>query len=133
MPYMQYDNWHVEALQQELGADEATVFRSSPYGGIFRTVDQLRIMRHIIDQQLNVQSCKDKQIIMGLFNSHSKQALIDFQSNWAALLDSSTWGSILFNPYAGQPSKAVRDYFGEATAFYFEWIGFTCRALVPLA
>jgi hypothetical protein len=133
MPYVPYDNLHVEALQKELGADEAAIFRSSPYGGVFRTVDQLRIMRHIIDQRLNLESCKDKQLILGFFASHSKQALADFQINCAALLDSSTWGSILFNPYAGQPSKAVRDYFGEATAFYFEWIGFTCRALVPLA
>lgn len=47
------------------------------------------------------------------------------------------WGTpslkLLRDMDATQPYTRIRDYFGETTAFYFAWIGFTVRSFVPLA
>merc|ERR1712048_777697 len=72
-------------------------------------------------------------LISAEFAAHDEQKLADFQSKWAVIWPPSTWLETLLNPYAAQPSRCIRDYFGETTAFYFEWCGFTIRALFLLA
>lgn len=114
---------------------------------VLRTIDCLRITRHLIERELNVDQMVQSGLLTSFHCLHSASRF-DFNSR-AALLPS--W--ILFwrprhlpgefdpethwllnqlgrlYPFR-QPLRDVRDYFGECIAFYFAWLAFYTQSLV---
>ncbi|GMF19732.1 unnamed protein product [Phytophthora fragariaefolia] len=113
---------------------------------VLRTVDCIRITRHIIDSEFDTSALHSCGLVSSLHCLHSASRF-DFNSRGAL---ASTWIAFWrpkhlpgefwpvdhpilnfigrFAPFR-QPLQDVRDYCGEKIAFYFAWIAFYAKML----
>lgn len=125
--------------------DSAGTFRRS---SVLRTVDCLRLTRHILDQEFDINNMVDSGLLVSCYCLHSASRF-DYNSRSSLLSSWITYWRPTFHPgewfepdkywvmnhiarYAPsrQPLQAVRDYFGESIGFYFAWTGLYLQFLI---
>uniref|UniRef100_K3XC55 Anoctamin transmembrane domain-containing protein n=1 Tax=Globisporangium ultimum (strain ATCC 200006 / CBS 805.95 / DAOM BR144) TaxID=431595 RepID=K3XC55_GLOUD len=114
---------------------------------VLRTIDCIRITRHLIESEMNVNQMLQDGLLASFqclhsasrFDFNSKPAL---RSSWILFWrprhlpgefepESHWFLNQLGRLYPfRQPLRDVRDYFGESIAFYFAWIAFYTHLLV---
>ncbi|RWS14905.1 anoctamin-10-like protein [Dinothrombium tinctorium] len=65
-----------------------------------------------------LQICRRKKIVGNYFPLHNESELNELKANWCFSLKS-------------QPIDAIRNYFGDSIAFYFAFLEFYTKALIP--
>lgn len=127
--YIPYDD-DLEQKAKALGLPHLFEMYYGKYkkGCIFRTVDRVAIMYRIMRRIVDLEALTEKSVMLAHFPVHYKASLEEFRIEWATFKLKK-----LADPFASQPLRRIRDYFGEAIAFYFVWVGYTVRAFVLLS
>eukprot|EP00927_Polykrikos_kofoidii_P047031 TRINITY_DN41120_c0_g1_i1.p1 TRINITY_DN41120_c0_g1~~TRINITY_DN41120_c0_g1_i1.p1 ORF type:complete len:996 (+),score=107.74 TRINITY_DN41120_c0_g1_i1:48-3035(+) len=105
--------------------DEQGFFRSIPHPAkgtksVFRQLDQIILIRNLIDSYLNVNGLMRLACMSQAFPAHDVQ-----MCRWL----SESWARITLMWSLEQPIHQVRNYFGERTAFYFLFVEKLCKVL----
>jgi hypothetical protein len=136
-PFLAYKKDLVETMEKKLNLKEDQLFEKYFYatadGSIFRSSDRLRMLGKGIFGKLLIESCQEQKVILTYFPGHAARTIEGLRRDWGSPSLSLLMRSLLLDLNASQPYQRIRDYFGETTAFYFAWIGFTVKAFVPLA
>mmetsp|Transcript_65760 Transcript_65760/g.157146 ORF Transcript_65760/g.157146 Transcript_65760/m.157146 type:complete len:820 (+) Transcript_65760:96-2555(+) len=134
-PYITYTKSVERELLEDAKMDQFNpkqgIFRKyflrSKEGATFRGVDRIRLLRKVFGRIISLGKMQQQGVILAYYPVHYKHVLDDFtvSGGWASMR------SIL--DCSEQPLDRIRNYFGEGTAFFCAWIGFTIRNMLPVA
>mmetsp|Transcript_70387 Transcript_70387/g.228831 ORF Transcript_70387/g.228831 Transcript_70387/m.228831 type:complete len:784 (-) Transcript_70387:139-2490(-) len=90
---------------------------------ILRPVDRMRLLHNKITDYLDLHELQRTGLLKDMFPAHNKKSLVLLLESWANFRH-------MLSP--AQPFDEIRDYFGEAVAFYFLFLGFLVKGLLWL-
>jgi len=80
----------------------------------FRDIDYIRIVTRVIEENFDCEQMENHGVIRASFVPHKWDVVEQFMKSWANPLSFVQWPNTHLH--------AVRDYFGERTAFFFHWM-----------